>query len=184
MGHVERLLQNFDRFVSLPWDKHLAGAQKIWFAVYDKAEERRLRFRLPEFEHATMKAGHPWIAEDVVDYFPQWLASHEYAESYFHDPSALEPALDDFKDYVTERLKLILTGAGETHLGGVYGVGGLFGFMKVSELMARLETHIRGRLLVFFPGAHEGNTYRLLDARPGWNYLAVPLTADEPSLKA
>jgi len=28
---------------------------------------------------------------------------------------------------------------------------------------------------VFFPGEHEGNSYRLLDARDGWNYLAVPL---------
>jgi len=35
---------------------------------------------------------------------------------------------------------------------------------------------IAGRLLVFFPGEHEGNSYRLLDARDGWNYLAIPIT--------
>jgi hypothetical protein len=35
---------------------------------------------------------------------------------------------------------------------------------------------IRGRLVVFFPGEYEDNNYRLLDARDGWNYLAVPIT--------
>ena len=33
-----------------------------------------------------------------------------------------------------------------------------------------------GRLVVFFPGQFEQNNYRLLDARDGWNYLAVPIT--------
>jgi hypothetical protein len=34
-------------------------------------------------------------------------------------------------------------------------------------------------LLVFFPGQFDNNNYRLLDARDGWNYLAVPITADQ-----
>jgi hypothetical protein len=35
--------------------------------------------------------------------------------------------------------------------------------------------------LVFFPGEHhpEHHSYRLLDARDGWNYLAVPLLAKD-----
>ena len=36
-----------------------------------------------------------------------------------------------------------------------------------------------GRLLVFFPGSYENNNYRLLDGYDGWNYLAVPITADK-----
>ena len=48
--------------------------------------------------------------------------------------------------------------------------------MRVSQLMERVAPTIRGRLLVFFPGEHEHTTYRLLDARDGWNYLAVPIT--------
>ena len=36
-----------------------------------------------------------------------------------------------------------------------------------------------GRLLVFFPGSREGNVYKLLDAREGWNYLATPITASD-----
>jgi hypothetical protein len=58
-------------------------------------------------------------------------------------------------------------------------VASLFGFCRVSELVSRVESSIRGRLLVFFPGEHENNTYRFLDAREGWNYLAVPITSDE-----
>ena len=34
----------------------------------------------------------------------------------------------------------------------------------------------RGRLVVFFPGQYEQNNYRLLDARDGWNYMAVPIS--------
>ena len=30
--------------------------------------------------------------------------------------------------------------------------------------------------MLFFPGEFENNNYRLLDARDGWNYLAVPIT--------
>ena len=56
---------------------------------------------------------------------------------------------------------------------------GLFGFLRVSELVSRVESSIRGRLLIFFPGEHENNTYRFLDARDGFNYLALPIVADE-----
>lgn len=42
-----------------------------------------------------------------------------------------------------------------------------------------VEPHIRGRLLVFFPGVYEHENYRLLDARDGWNYRAVPILAAE-----
>ena len=48
--------------------------------------------------------------------------------------------------------------------------------VKVSALLNEVNDAIAGRLLVFFPGEHEGNSYRLLDARDGWNYLAIPIT--------
>jgi hypothetical protein len=38
---------------------------------------------------------------------------------------------------------------------------------------------VPGRLLVLFPGEYENNSYRLLDARDGWSYLAVPITAHQ-----
>ena len=43
----------------------------------------------------------------------------------------------------------------------------------------RIERDIRGRVVVFFPGEYENSNYRLLDARDGWNYLAVPITLQE-----
>ena len=46
-----------------------------------------------------------------------------------------------------------------------------------------VEAHIRGRLLVFFPGIYEQDNYRLLDARDGWNYHAVPITASEGEIR-
>jgi len=70
-----------------------------------------------------------------------------------------------------------LEAADEDDVVAVSGVASLYGFMKVSRLMEMVERTIRGRLLVFFPGEYEDNNYRLLDARDGWNYHAVPITA-------
>ena len=39
-----------------------------------------------------------------------------------------------------------------------------------------MEADVTGRLVVFFPGEYEQNNYRLLDARDGWSYMAVPIT--------
>jgi hypothetical protein len=52
---------------------------------------------------------------------------------------------------------------------------------RVSTIVEGIKDTVAGRLLVFFPGEHhpENHTYRLLDARDGWNYLAVPLLATE-----
>ena len=46
-----------------------------------------------------------------------------------------------------------------------------------------IESDIQGRLLVFFPGVYEQDNYRLLDARDGWNYHAVPITAGEGEIR-
>ncbi|HID20977.1 MAG TPA: DUF1788 domain-containing protein, partial [Planctomycetaceae bacterium] len=59
---------------------------------------------------------------------------------------------------------------------GVLGVACLYGFTRVSLVLKEVVQDIRGRLVVFFPGEYEDNNYRLLDARDGWNYLAVPIT--------
>ena len=55
-------------------------------------------------------------------------------------------------------------------------VGALFGFARLSHILKMVEADIRGRLVVFFPGHLERSNYRLLDARDGWNYMAVPIT--------
>jgi hypothetical protein len=50
--------------------------------------------------------------------------------------------------------------------------------MNKAELIDAVSGSIAGRLVVFFPGQYEHNSYRLLDARDGWDYLATPITAE------
>ena len=58
------------------------------------------------------------------------------------------------------------------------GLMDLYDLLHVSELIDHIETTFAGTLLIFFPGVKEGNTYRFLDARTGWNYLAIPILAE------
>ena len=64
----------------------------------------------------------------------------------------------------------------------ITGLASLFDFMRVSSLIERVEDFIPGRLLVFFPGEYAGNVYRFMDARDGFNYMAVPITSTESFL--
>lgn len=181
MNRIERLVHSYARHVALPWDPALAGAQKVWFAVYDKADERRLRARVTEFEIATKRAGHSWRLVDLTDAFPRWMAAHSYRDSYFEDPEDLEVALPAFTAHVTSELRSFLEApdVDDQTVVAVLGVGSLFGLSHVSKVVGDAQSAVRGRLLVFFPGEYEPNVYRLLDARDGWNYMATPITAHE-----
>jgi hypothetical protein len=179
MNEIERLLQAYDQFLRLPWDRSLAGAQKVWFAIYDPSHERRLRLRIPDFAIATQRAGHPWMLFDLTDAFAHWLADHDYRDAYFEDPEALELALEDFAAALAAQLVAALTGpdVSDQTVVAVVGLATLFGLTRASKLLRAVDVSIRGRMLVFFPGQHDGSNYRLLDARDGWNYLAVPISA-------
>jgi hypothetical protein len=183
MNRIERLVQSYAHHPALtaPWDHSLAGAQRVWFAVYDKADERRLRARIMEFEIATKRAGHNWVLHDLTDAFPRWMAAEEYRESYFESPEDLPVALPSFVEQTCDDLRSVLSSPyvdRETVL-AVLGVSTLFGFARVSEIVKGIHSAVPGRLLVFFPGEYEPNVYRLLDARDGWNYMAVPITAHD-----
>lgn len=181
MNEIERLVQAYERFCKLPWDKSLAGPQKVWFAIYDPAQERRLRLHVPDFETATISAGHAWHLVDITDSFARWMARHEYHELYFEEPDAMALALGDYaKDLATEvETALKAPEIGEDTVVAILGVGSLFGLTRCSTLLDAISSAIPGRLLVFFPGQHERSNYRLLDARDGWNYLAVAITATD-----
>ncbi|QIN77518.1 DUF1788 domain-containing protein [Rubrobacter marinus] len=182
MASVEGLVKAYERFVSLPWGKSVAPQQRVWFALYDPRDERRLRVRIGAFEAATVRSDHAWIACDLTDEFARWMSAHDYRESYFESPEDLGGmVLDEFADHVAETVKQALASpsAGPESVVALYGIASLFGFVRVSRLMEMVAPHARGRLLVFFPGEHDNGNYRLLDARDGWNYLAVPVTAQE-----
>lgn len=182
MASIERLLSAYERFAALPWIERIAAQQRVWMLVYDPRDERRLRFRMTAFEEATLSAGRGWLSCDLTDEFARWMSDQEYRESYFESPEDLtEDLLDDFAESVAGKITQTLARpeADERSVVGVYGVGSIFGFARVSRLLELVVPEVRGRLLVFFPGERDGSSYRLLDARDGWNYLAVPITTEE-----
>lgn len=178
MNKIDQLLKNYSQMVVLPWKAGLSGAQRTWFVVYDNQDERRIRARIGAFELETKKAKHGWILCDLTNEFPKWMAAHEYHESYFESPEDLELAMEDFLEHLRDNLRATLDSENvdEQTAVALVGVSSLFGFVRVSNVIERIADSVKGRLVVFFPGEYEQNTYRLLDARDGWNYLAVPIT--------
>ena len=179
MNKLDLLLERYEEFIALPWQKGLAGSQRVVFVVYDKTDERRLRARIDEFELATKQANHGWKHIDLTNTFAEWMATQEYRESYFEYPEDLTTVLPEFEAYVRDRIRGEVAGSDDNDVVGLSGIASLFGFMRVSSLVQGLADAIPGRLLVLFPGEYENNTYRLLDARDGWSYLAVPITAHQ-----
>lgn len=180
MSYVDQLLAAYRRFVSLPWQQNLAGPQRVWMAVYPPEHERRVRLHVPAFKEATNEHHHQWALIDITTSFERWMAAHDYRDAYFEDPELLESALRGFFGcLVNEVRSQLLAHAATDRVVALLGAGTLFGLgdaVKVSALLNAVNDAIAGRLLVFFPGQHEGSSYRLLDARDGWNYLAIPIT--------
>ena len=181
MAGIEALLRSYEKHVFLPWESDLAGSQKVWFAVYNPMDERRLRTRIGEFEQATRRAQHEWRHCDVTPLFAEWMAAHRYRDSYFLKPESMAMALSKFERHVADTLRSALDAenADENTVVAVSGVASLFGLMRVSSVLDTVRHSIKGRLLVFFPGERDGANYRLLDARDGWSYLAIPIIAQE-----
>lgn len=183
---VAKLAFAYRQHLTVPWQAGLAAIQRVIFAVYDKADELRLRANVDEFALATQQAGKKWLLLDVTNAFPEWMAELEYRDAYFESPEDLAGyqtgELTEFVADLNAKLKTrISTDAGPDTVVALLGVGTLFGLARVSSVVEGIKEAVQGRLLVFFPGEHhpENHTYRLLDARDGWNYLAVPLLAHD-----
>lgn len=54
VARVEELLKAYTRFVGYDWKERVAPEERVWFGLYDPAEERRMRFRIGAFEEATI----------------------------------------------------------------------------------------------------------------------------------
>lgn len=179
MSQINNLISNYRRFMQLPWQQNVAGAQRVWFAVYPPSEERRIRARIKEFELAALEAKKRWHLVDITHFPAHWLGNHEYHEGYFDEPSAISNVEQDLRDKVLEKLKSACEAGDPNTIVAVIGVGSLFGLLHVSSIISELDTSILGRLLIFFPGEYERNLYRFMDARDGFNYMAVPITCGE-----
>ena len=181
MSRIRRLLQSYSKYISIPWRDDAAAAQRVIFCVYNENEERWLRSKVDEFEIVTQQAGHKWAMFDLTDTFPIWLTSQRYAKSYFQKPHLLSTLLPKYLAFITDEFETFLqkNDIGPDSVVAINGVGSLFGLLKVKEVVDKFAPMVAGRLLVFFPGSFENSNYRLLDGYDGWNYLAVPITADK-----
>jgi hypothetical protein len=180
-SRVDLLAAAYGRHVAVPWTAGLSPAERVWFVVYPKEEERRLRYKVQAFQLATAQATKKWLLVDLTDCFARWLDGEKYRDSYFTNLKTLAPKLPRFLEFAAGEVVGQTTdqGADDDTVVAVLGVASLFGFTHVSELVPRIVERVPGRLLVFFPGSREGNVYKLLDAREGWNYLATSITASE-----
>ena len=179
MGRIEDLAKRFENHISAPWQQGLAGDQKAIFIVYPKEDERRLRAKLGLFELAATRSKHGWKLFDYTSTFALWMSGQEYRETYFEEPENLSLQLrGSFLETCAEELRAVLQAddVNDDTVVAVYGVASLYGFARVSLVLKEVVHSIRGRLVLFFPGEFDNNNYRLLDARDGWNYLAVPIT--------
>jgi len=179
MSEIEGLLDAYEQTVRVPWQRDLAGPQKAWCAIYDPVQERRLRLRLADFQIATEKSGHSWKLVDITGAFAEWMARHRYRNAYFEEPDDMKLALDAFAKELARAVigALNAPDTDENTVVAILGLASLVGLARASALLDTVAPSVRGRLLIFFPGHYENSNYRLLDARDGWNYLAVPITA-------
>ena len=181
MSRIRQLIQSYSQYISIPWRDDVAAAQRVIFCVYSAYEERRLCAKFDEFEIVTRQSGHEWINFDLTDTFAIWITSQRYAKSYFEKPHLLSTLLPNYLAFLIDEFETFLqeNDIGDNSVVAINGVGTLFGLLKVKDVIDKLAPKVSGRLLVFFPGSYENNNYRLLDGYDGWNYLAVPITADK-----
>ena len=183
MNRIDRLVENYRSHIQMPLRAGLAVSQRVWFAVYPPGEERRLINRIDEFEMLTKEAGHPWVRIDLKGRLAGWIASvnEDERHEWFKNPGDIDLyAKTEWRDILTKIIQeeVARATAPESTVFALTGLMDLYDFLHVSDLIEGIEQVFRGYLLVFFPGEKEGNTYRFLDARTGWNYLAVPILSE------
>lgn len=171
-------MKAFRRQVQLPWRSDVPPSARVWMLWYDRSLEPRVAGQWPVFEQETQRAGHGWIGVDAGAMFGTWLASHELREAVLEQPDELRALLPEFEDHVVAEVTTALDVSGADDLVAVRRCGALFGLASLSRVVSRVEASVEGRLLLSFAGRYEGTGYRLLDARPGWNYHAVPIPSE------
>lgn len=182
MARIDQLLASYRRHASLTPREHLPISQRVWFVVYPPEDERRMLNRIAEFEIATRDAGLDWRRLDLTGAFADWMDTFEPDErkDILADPDIVESYADPgFVEFLGDRLRHEMESVpGDDAVHTVFAVSGLmdlYDFVHVSEVLERLDDHTLGIVVLFFPGEREGNTYRFLGARTGWNYLATPI---------
>ena len=183
MNLAQTILERLKEHLALPWPKNVSPRERVVMVVYSPNDERKLRrlFDSGELANEIATTGHGWIEHDLATEFSQWLANYEYRDRYLSRPERLWDDAGNVRgleEHLVSRIQDLTKDMTSNDVLGLFGGGGLFGLHSVSTLVERIESHIPGRLVIFFPGEHDArnNSYRLLGAKDGWGYLAVPLT--------
>lgn len=183
MTLAQTILERLKEHLSLPWPENVSPRERVVMVVYPPSDERKLRRLIESGEFASeMKAtGHGWAEYDLAAEFSKWLAEYEYRDRYLNRPERLWDDAGNVRgleDHLEAKIAAVTSTLTRNDVLALVGGGGLFGLHSVSTLVERIESHIPGRLVIFFPGEHDAknNSYRLLGAKDGWGYLAVPIT--------
>lgn len=175
MSRVSDLVNAYTAELSLPWRSGLSGGERVWMLVYPPEMERAIRAAVPKLELATSQSGHGWAVIDLTDEVGMWIAAHKYAEAFFEEPSDLTSAMvDKLETELVAKIRRQLAAVADNSVVALVGVASLFPFLRASSLITKIHDDTKGRLLVLFPGMHDPEThsFRLLDARDGFNYRA------------
>lgn len=143
--------------------------------VYPPDMERAMRAALPMLELTTSQGGRGWTVIDITDELGAWIATHRYAEAFFEEPSDFTSAIiDKFEFELVSKVRARLAAAPDDKVVALVGIGSIFPFLRASSVIKAIDDEVNGRLLVLFPGLHDPGThsFRLLDARDGFNYRA------------
>lgn len=178
MHSFDEILAAYRRQVRLPWRPDAPPSARVWMLWHAPAMHLRITGRIGEFETVTRQAGHGWRSIDLGPHFGRWLAANEMFEPLLSHPQELRGLLPEYEAAVAQAIGAELEQAGDQDVLAVQGCGSLFGLAGISRVLDRVVGAINGRLLIVFPGRHSGGMYRLLDARNGWNYHAVPIPPD------
>jgi hypothetical protein len=175
MNLVDRLNVSLKQQLRHPWSGDRSGGERVWFLVFDPADVRKVLKSREEFRQSAEAAGKQWTEIDISAEFGAWMSSHRYAQAYFKRPQLAQSKSDDFAVYLADRLREHLQMGDADTLHVLLGAETLYGITRLSHIVRQIEDAIPGRLMVFFPGTYVEPQYRLLNARDGWNYLAVPI---------
>ncbi|MFM2057803.1 MAG: hypothetical protein RLY71_2188 [Pseudomonadota bacterium] len=184
MTIAQDILDKLKAQLALPWPQNVSGQERVLMVVYPPGEERRIRrfVESGEFSREVQTIGHRWVALDLAPAFSAFMAKHEYADRLLMRPERLwddKGNVKGLEEHLIEAVQAASTSCDANTALALVGCGGLFGLFSVSRLIERIAEKVPGRLVAFFPGEHDANhnSYRLLGAKDGWGYLAVPITA-------
>jgi hypothetical protein len=177
LANFDDVFRHFRQQIGLAWRTDMPPEGRVWILWYEKSLDRRVRGRLNELEQAAVAAGRGWRLLDLAPLFPGWVAKHEFFPRLLRRPEQLRGMLPELRAVVAGQVRAELAACGSADLLVLSGCGSLFGLLRVSELLGDVAPHVRGRLLLLFPGRYRAGVYQLLDAGGGWNYHAVPIPA-------